>query len=235
MAEQDLAFAVAGDHPLAKTLADWAGRSPRFRTFLQTYRDKIRKKVRTAASDGGALDLLAELAVAFLLLRDRRLAVEYEKLGVGKTRAPDLTAIFKTHTLCHVEVTRLRNIAEMQGEANPLISKLAGTLCDKLGQLQPSAINLIALVQDEPSIGEAELQAAMRLLLARATAKDDAFFARRGLLHARAFQRQQLRLSGVFVCTLADPHNPQFTHLWLNPQAKHPLAPELKNLLRALD
>jgi hypothetical protein len=235
MVEQDLAFAIVGDHPLAKPLADWAQRSPRFRTFLHTYRDKIRKKVRTAASDGGSLDLLAELAVAFLLLRDRRLAVEYEKLGVGKSRAPDLTAIFKTHTLCHLEVTRLRAGAEVQGEANPLVGKLANTLCDKLGQLQPSALNLIVLAQDEPFIGEAELQAAMRLLLTRATAKDDAFFARRGLTNARSFQRQQLRLSGLLVCTLADPHTPQLTHLWLNPQAKHPLPPELKNLLRALD
>ncbi|RIK36479.1 MAG: hypothetical protein DCC55_27220 [Chloroflexi bacterium] len=220
---------------LVLQLAAWQEAAPRFRSFVETYRDKIRKKVRGAQVDGGLDDVLAELAVAALLLRDRRLAVEFEKLGVGKGRAPDLTVTFKTHTPFHVEVTRLRPPeADGTDEVDALVRKIANTFLAKLGQLQPSIINLLAFVVDEQSASTHEIQAAVEGLRSHAVQKDDPFFARHGLVNSRHFQRQQARLSGVLLCTFTPPAGPRLTALWLNPQARHPVPTELKNLLRTL-
>jgi hypothetical protein len=216
-------------------LAAWQDAAPRFRSFVETYRDKIRKKVRGAQADGGLDDVFAELAVAALLLRDRRLVVEFEKLGVGKRRAPDLTVTFKTHTPFHIEVTRLRPPgADGADEVDALVRKMANTFLAKLGQLQPSVINLLAFVVDEQSTGAYEIQTAVERLRSHAVQKDDLFFARRGLVNSRHFQRQQARLSAVLLCTFTPPAGPHLTALWLNPQARHPVPAELKNLLRAL-
>src|SRR6476620_11818016 len=93
--------------PLAVQCAQWLGTSPRFRLFLETYRDKIRKKVRGVPAAEGYRDLQAELATALFLVEERRFSVEYEKFGVGKQRGPDFSVTFKTHLVFHVEVTRL--------------------------------------------------------------------------------------------------------------------------------
>jgi hypothetical protein len=221
-------------HPLARHVASWSEASPRFASFVATYRDKIRKKVRTASRADGLADIEAELAVATLLLRERRLLVEYEKLGVGKGRAPDLTVTFKTHTIFHVEVTRLRSVqASANGLSETLIHKLANTLCDKLGQLPPSVANLVALVA-EPDQGSVDLiAAAMQRLRQHADQKNNTFFRQCGLDDVRQFHRQHLRLSGVLLCWLQSP-TCQVAALWLNPQTKHPLPPALQALLRGL-
>jgi hypothetical protein len=220
--------------PTYQTLLPWVIGSPRFRTFVETYHDKIRKKVRTAQVDEGLADLEAELAVAALLLRDRRLVVEYEKLGVGKQRTPDLTVTFKTHTQFHVEVTRPRISAqESNTELDPFLFKLASTLCTKLGQLPSSAANLVALVGNDSQVTTEMVAAAMQILHQRADQQDDGFFHRRGLDGARHFHRQQSRLSAILLCSL-QTGAPHVAGLWLNPQAKHPLSPALQNLLRSL-
>jgi hypothetical protein len=216
-------------------LASWQDAAPRFRSFIETYRDKIRKKVRGAQADGGIDDVFSELAVAALLLRDRRLVVEFEKLGVGKRRAPDLTVTFKTHTPFHIEVTRLRPPGADGSRAEDALSrKMAYTILDKLGQLQPGVINLLAFVVDEQHADAHAIEAAVEQLRSHATQRDDLFFARRGLTNSRHFQRQQARLSGVLLCIFTPPAGPRLTDLWLNPQARHPVPPELINLLRAL-
>lgn len=216
-------------------LTAWQDAAPRFRSFVETYRDKIRKKVRGAQADGGLDDVFAELAVAALLLRDRRLVVEFEKLGVGKRRAPDLTVTFKTHTPFHIEVTRLRPPgADGSRAEDALIRKMAYTVLDKLGQLQPGVINLLAFVVDEQNADAHDIEAALEQLRSYAIQKDDLFFARRGLANSRHFQRQQARLSGVLLCTFTPPAGPRLIGLGLNPQARHPVPAELRNLLRTL-
>src|SRR5690349_11481832 len=94
--------------PLAAQFAQWVQASPRFRTFAETYRDKIRKKVRGIMEVEGYGDLQAELATAFFLVQERRFMVEYEKYGTGKQRGPDFSVTYKTHIRFDVEVTRLR-------------------------------------------------------------------------------------------------------------------------------
>src|SRR5215210_1931938 len=132
--------------PLAVQFAHWVNSSPRFRQFAETYRDKIRRKVRGITEAEGYADLQAELATAYFLVLERRFLVEYEKYGVGKQRGPDFSITYKTHIRFDVEVTRLRG---GQAGAVPEPSKLANTLCVKLVQLPPSMINILVLASDD--------------------------------------------------------------------------------------
>ena len=234
--------------PLAVQFAGWVQDSPRFRAFAETYRDKIRKKVRTITDAEGYRDLQAELATAYFLVGERRFLVEYEKYGAGKQRGPDFSVTFKTHIRFDVEVTRLRGLrgdqSQGQGQgagagAASEVGKLVNTLCAKLAQLPPSMINLLVLAVDDgtysgddPSTGPGQalasgLRSAVTLLQERAERKDDEFFARRGFLGARDFLRHYSRLSAI---RLVGPDAPPV--LWLQPQARHPLPPDLATLLR---
>jgi len=218
--------------PLAVQFAQWIDVSPRFRAFAETYRDKIRKKVRTITEAEGYRDLQAELATAFFLAQERRFLVEYEKYGVGKQRGPDFSVTYKTHIRFDVEVARLR---AGQAGAAPEPGKLVNTLCAKLQQLPPSMINILVLAADDapysgddPSTGsEKVLESGLRLLQERAERKDDDFFTRRGFLGTRDFHRHYSRLSAIRLITLDAP-----PVLWLQPQARHPLPPDLATLLR---
>src|SRR5437879_8647713 len=77
----------AGGSALAAEVGPWLLASPRFRTFAETYRDKIRKKARGLRDDEARRDVAFELAVAVHLLEGGRFAIEYEAFGVGE-RAP---------------------------------------------------------------------------------------------------------------------------------------------------
>lgn len=210
--------------PLAVQFGGWVEASPRFRVFAENYRDKIRKKVRGITESEGYRDLQAELATAFFLAQERRFMVEYEKYGVGKQRGPDFSVTFKTHVRFDVEVTRLRAGQAGTG-AEP--GKLANAVCAKLAQLPPGMINLLVLVADDTEYGEDVLLSALRALLERADRKDDDFFARRGYLNARDFLKYYVRLSGIRLVVQEAP-----PILRLQPQARHPLPPDLAVILR---
>ncbi|MGA7731048.1 MAG: hypothetical protein WCD37_07220 [Chloroflexia bacterium] len=214
--------------PLAVQFADWVQASPRFRAFAENYRDKIRKKVRGITEVEGYRDLEAELATAYFLVLERRFLVEYEKYGVGKQRGPDFSITYKTHIRFDVEVTRLRG---GQAGAAPEPGKLVNTLCAKLAQLPPSMINILVLAGDDaPYSGDdlaSGLRSATTLLQERAGHKDDEFFTRRGFLGARDFLKHYSRLSAIRLITPDAPPD-----LRLQPQARHPLPPDLATLLR---
>ena len=221
--------------PLAVQFAHWVEASPRFRAFAETYRDKIRKKVRTIREAEGYRDLQAELATAYFLVLERRFVVEYEKYGVGKQRGPDFSITYKTHIRFDVEVTRLRGQAVESGA--PLEpGKLANTLCAKLQQLPPSLINVLALAVGPELANDVRfsedtlaggLGGAVTLLQERVERKDDEFFTRRGFLGARDFLKYYGRLSAI---RLTAPDVPPI--LRLQPQARHPLPPDLAAILR---
>jgi hypothetical protein len=218
--------------PLAVQFARWVEASPRFRAFAEAYRDKIRKKVRGVTEVEGARDLQAELATAYFLALERRFLVEYEKYGVGKQRGPDFSITYKTHIRFDVEVTRLRGGQAGEAGAAPEPGKLANTLCAKLEQLLPSMVNVLVLVADESSTGpgqawERALLSAVTLLQGRVERKDEEFFTRRGFLGARDFLRYYNRLSAI---RLVAPDAPPV--LWLQPQARHRLPPDLATILR---
>jgi hypothetical protein len=221
--------------PLAVQFDGWVQASPRFRAFAETYRDKIRKKVRGITEAEGYRDLQAELAMAYFLVLERRFVVEYEKYGVGKQRGPDFSITYKTHIRFDVEVTRLRGGQAGEAGSAPEPGKLVNTLCVKLQQLPPSMMNILALAADDaPYSGndlasglERGLERGLRLLQERAEHKDEEFFTRRGFLGTRDFFKYYSRLSAIRLVT---PDAPPV--LRLQPQARHPLPPDLATLMR---
>ncbi|MFL5721306.1 MAG: hypothetical protein ACJ778_12620 [Chloroflexota bacterium] len=171
-------------------LIGWLAGSARFRTFAETYRDKIHKKLRNATDSDTARDVRAELQVARLLLADRRFEVSFEAYGSGKV-GPDLTVSFRSTRTFDVEVTRLRRVPDAVGTGNAVMAKLR--------QLTPSTPNVLLLSIDADTAAGVDVRAATRALRARADAKDEAFFTGRGFDGSRGFYDRFLRLSAVLV------------------------------------
>lgn len=197
----------------------WCAMSPRFPAFLETYRDKIRKKLRNAPDAEGLRDLQMELLTAACLLTERAFTLAYEQYAASKTRGPDFTVMYKTHTPFNVEVKRIRGQAQA--------GKWADVLCDKLRQMPPSVVNALVIYgkPGEPGI-PLDVAAAMASLRTTAEGKDDAYFTRRGLDGSRDYLRQSLKLSAVlYRAGAAMPAS------WMNPQARHPLPPEVRTAL----
>jgi hypothetical protein len=224
----------AKSHALSAQFTLWSASSTRFRTFADRYRDKIRKKVRGTRDDEGLLDLQFELEVAYLLLSERRFAVEYEKGGVGKQRGPDYYVTFRTNLPFTVEVKRIRRSEIDRTGEPPEYSRIASTACQKIGQLPAGMINLLALTSDGELYGGADVAAAMVGLRARAERKDDPFFVRRGFNSAVDFLKQYQRLSAVLFHPHLTQGNGEAVSLWLNPLARQRLPDDLRNALRRL-
>ncbi|KPV48969.1 hypothetical protein SE17_35215 [Kouleothrix aurantiaca] len=106
-------------HPLAAPLAEWLSTSRRFAAFADTFRDKIRKKLRAPHDEASLLDLRLELETAFLLLHERALSLVYEPQQPGGARAPDFAVAFTTSITFMAEVTRLRAAAETSAAPPP--------------------------------------------------------------------------------------------------------------------
>ncbi|MFL5644863.1 MAG: hypothetical protein ACJ77V_03865 [Chloroflexota bacterium] len=171
-------------------LIGWLAGSARFRTFAETYRDKIHKKLRNATDSDTARDVRAELQVARLLLADRRFEVSFEAYGSGKV-GPDLTVSFRSTRTFDVEVTRLRRVPDAVGTGNAVMAKLR--------QLTPSTPNVLLLSIDADTAAGVDVRAATRALRARADAKDEPFFTGRGFDGSRGFYDRFLRLSAVLI------------------------------------
>jgi hypothetical protein len=220
-------------HALAAQFGQWLASSARFRTFAEQYRDKIRKKVRGTRDHEGLMDLTFELEIAYLLLSERRFVVEYEKGGVGKQRGPDFYVTFRINTPFNVEVKRLRVSTLDRTTELPEHSRIAGTVCQKIGQLPAGMINLLAISSDSEPYHGADIAAAMTGLRARAERKDDPFFTRRGFLGASDFLKQYQRLSAVLFHTHLAANKPA-EMLWLNTIARQRLPNDLRNALQRL-
>jgi hypothetical protein len=223
-------YIFAGSAPsLGAPVHAWASASPAFARWAETYRDKIRKKVRNARDDAARQDLLAELAVAYWLLQDRRCTVEYELHTTGPG-GPDFACKFRTHIPFMVEVTRLRPGMVPDGGRPDWAARAAHAICAKIGQFPPSIANVLALTSTEPEVEASAVEAGLALLAARAATGDDAFFIRYGFEGARDFRRQIQRISAVVFHSLAAPNAP--ATLWPLTPTRHPLPPDLVNALR---
>jgi hypothetical protein len=234
-ADELLAYIFARDvHALAAQFAMWLASSARFRAFAEQYRDKIRKKVRVTRDQEGLKDLTFELEIAYLLLSERRFAVEYEKGGVGKQRGPDFCVTFKTHTPFNVEVKRFRASTVDRTAEPPEYSRIAGTACQKIGQLPAGMINILAISSDSERYNLSDVAAAMSGLRTRAERKDDPFFTGRGFLGASDFFKQYQRLSVVLFQTHPTDGDGQPIQLWLNAIARQRLPNDLRNALQRL-
>ena len=199
-------FADDAADPLAEEIADWMSASARFRDFLEDHRDKARKKLRGATDPDSRRDVRAELRVASRLVADRRIGLEWEAYG-STEGGPDFTVSHRSRRSFNLEVTRLRRAEAAASHGGPMLAKLR--------QLPPSVANALLMVVDEgPWIDPA---AVARTLRARADAKDEAFFARRGFRGSRDFYDRFLRLGVVIVWTDAPSAAPQ---VWVNRSAR---------------
>ena len=209
---------------LAAEVGPWLASSPRFRAFAENYRDKIRKKVRGLREDEARRDFAFELAIALRLVEDRRFAVEYESYGMGQ-RAPDFRVTFRSGIRFNVEVRRLRTQASMpDGFVDQ--ARVIRAVCDKLGQMPPSMINVLVIGADGPSSAADALAPVMLWLQDRAAQKDEAFFQQRGFTGTRDFLRHYQRLSAALWLSGA-----LHASLWRNPQARHPVPADLARAL----
>lgn len=215
-----LAAAFGGPgHPLAGWYGELLADLPPLRAFTAANASKIRKKARHAADAEARRDLRCELAVA-AALADRRSPLVYEPLAAAGGRGPDFLLSHKGHTPVYVEVSRMR---PARGRAPDPAARLAAVLCGKLEQLAAGAANLLVIVSDDRPYGADEVAATIQGLRRRAEARDDAYFAFRGLAGARALYQTLPRLSGVLVVAPAAPAEA----LHLPGGARRPLPDEL--------
>ncbi len=206
----------------------WIRESRRFKAFATSYSTKIRAKLKNAHDEGSLKDLRAELETAALLLREERFTLEYERYAPLKQRGPDFTVTFKTHTPFNVEVRRIRSKELDEGDSDAYMGKLMTVLCDKVGQMPPSIVNMLWLITEQ-DISEADLSRAVITLRQLAERKTEEFFTRRGFKNASDFLRQYSHLSGVVL------HQSGENGLWLNPLAKHKAPSEIVSAIQHLD
>ena len=199
---------------MADELAGWLSGSQRFRAFAEAHRDKIRRKLRGATDAQARRDVRAELRVAYLLLANRRIELGWEAYGSAKG-GPDFTITYRGHREFNLEVTRLRGVPDAAGLARPMLAKLR--------QLPPGLPNVLLIAIDGERADALDVAGGVRALRARADAKDEAFFASRGFVSARAFYERFLRLSGVMVWCEGAADDARAA-LWTNPSARIPLA-----------
>lgn len=206
-------------HPLAVHLRVWALSRP-FLAFAEAHAPKLRKKLREAAMEGPQADLHAELAVAAWLLRAAGVTLTYEPLKSAGGRGPDYALTLPDQTTVYIEATRLR-----PGGTQAPEYKLARVLADKIGQMRPGALNVLAVAVPSGTDTGTLAPAALRLL-ARA-AQGDAFPAV-STERARDFERLRPRLGGVLCLEMGEP--PAVT-LWSHPGAAHPLPAAVRRVL----
>lgn len=231
MLNDDLIQHILGDttHPLAAPLAAWLDASPRFAAFVDTYRNKIRKKLRTARDEHSARDLLLELETAYLLLQDRRVRIEYEPYSATKERAPDFAVTWTTKLRFNVEVTRMRTPADDEQHAH---TRLGETICGKVGQMLPAMPNVLVVVAASATLQQLAVDVALHQLKQRIDARDERLFAWYGFRTPADFVRQYERLSGIVLRSAWDDPAPTLPHLWTNRQAKQPLPAPIRTLLQ---
>ena len=198
---------------MAQELVAWLAGSPRFRAFAEAHRDKIRKKLRTATDADALRDVRAELQMARLLLADRRFELEFEAYGSGKG-GPDFTVTYRVTQSFNLEVTRLHRV--------PDATRFGESLLAKLRQLPPSLPNVVVVAIEGDTADAVDVAGATRELRARADAKDEAFFARRGFEGTRDFYERYLRLAAVIVWCEGATGDARAA-MWTNRSARIPL------------
>ncbi len=206
----DHIFDGATGDALADEMRGWLAGSPRYRSFADAHRDKIRKKVRGTADPESRLDLRAELRVAHLLLANRRIALAFEAYGAQKG-GPDFTVTFGGERPFNLEVKRIRRAPPLGGDEWPALTKLR--------QLPSGVPNAVLLAVDAASAEGLDTDAGARGLRSRADAKDEAFFVSRGFRGTRDFYDRYLRLGAVLVWSERAAADSRAA-LWINRSAR---------------
>jgi hypothetical protein len=200
----------------ASPLLAWLAASARFTGFVDTYRDKIRKKLRVTRDAESALDVWAELAAAYGLLSDRRFALVYEPYASAKQRGADFGLTYRTHLGFNLEVARIR-AEESDSVALNLARKeerVLRVLLDKLEQMQPGMPNLLAIHTPAATARVLDLEGLVQRIKARADSRDPAFYALSRYSRPVDFYKHFLRLSGMLLWGEAP------VQVWVNKPAR---------------
>lgn len=205
-------------HPLFAELLQWMETSPRFTAFVDTYRDKIRKKLRITRDPESILDLRSELDTARGLLGDRRLDIQYEPYASAKRRGPDFAVTYRTNQKFNVEVARMRM---------PTEERFLRLLLYKLGQMRPGMPNLLVIHTENELAHSLNLDTLMQNIKLQSEKKDPAFYKLSRYASPAAFYKDFLHLSAILIWA-AEPQT------WVNKQARPPLAAEILRLVRTL-
>lgn len=221
-------------HFLAHPMETWMNSSRQFTAFVDTYRDKIRKKIRVTQDQGTLLDLRLELETAYRLLRERTLSITYEPQLAERVRSPDFAVTYTTSMTFILEVTRLRtnhkSLEEQDSEANAIGDRLADAVCSKLGQLVHKQSNIILVGMEGMRLSQEDIHAAMLRMQQRAERSDTTFFQRYRFRDRAEFIRHYQRLSEILVRTTDSQEENSFV-AWVNPQAKTPLPSKVRTVL----
>ncbi|HEX6138931.1 MAG TPA: hypothetical protein VF013_00520 [Candidatus Limnocylindria bacterium] len=210
------------DQPLAEELATWLGER-RFRAFVHSNREKIRKKLRTAADAEGRRDVRLELLAARLLLADRRMELTFEPYGARG--GPDFRVSIAGQAPFNLEVTRLRARADE--------TRVGAQLLAKLRQLPPSVANAVLIGVEGMTPDSVDLDAIVRGIRARADAKEETFFVGRGFESSRGFYQRFLRLGGAVIFNEM-ASGTGHARLWANPSARIPLPSQVARVAAEL-
>ena len=212
-------------HLLAGELYHWMDASSRFTAFVETYRDKVRKKIRMAGEPESALDVRSELEVAFCLLSDRRLDVAYEPYANLQRRGPDFAVTHRTNLLFNIEVARMRTEeSDLQRKTEERILRI---LLSKLGQMQPGKANLLVIHTRNEIARSVDLNKLMQEIKTRAEGKERSFYEISRYASPAAFYKDFLHLSGIVLWTAeAQP--------WVNKQARPGLDEKVLRLVSSL-
>jgi len=227
---------------LVQPMETWLASSRRFAAFVTTFRDKIRKKLRTTQDREGLLDLQLELETAYLLLQERALSLAYEPDSAKRIRSPDFAVTFTTSITFMIEVTRVQaGLKNMEGENSeqepapvpaipPLSAHLANTIATKLGQLSPQRSNVLLIAIEAAPLTPDDIRNSLLSMQQRAERNDPIFLQRHGFHDRADFFQQYQRLSEVLVRA---PHFEAAKSMvaWVNPQAKHPLPGKVRTVL----
>jgi hypothetical protein len=199
-------------HRLAGELLDWMDTSSRFLAFADTYRDKIRKKLRVNRDPESLLDVRAELAVAYGLLTDRRFAVAYEPAASEKRRSPDFAITYRANLVFLVEVARMR-VDDRKADLAYLEDRITRILLGKLSQLQPGQANLLVIHCLAAIAQQTNLEGLLQQIKTRVEGRDPAFYALSRYSSPADFYKDFTHLSGIVLWG----SGPQ---LWVNKQAR---------------
>jgi hypothetical protein len=228
-----IAFLFEGKSSVfSESISHWLASSRRFASFVEAFRDKIRKKIRVTQTAEGQLDLQLELQTACLLLKEKTLSVMYEPDHAKRiVRAPDFAVTYTTSLTFMLEVTRMQSPKSTQllsDDTPPSMSlRVADTICSKLGQLQPKQVNVLLIGMDTLALTESNLRDAMRHIQSRAEGGDPAILRRYGFRDRADFLGHYQRLSEV----LLRGANTGTPVVWANPQAKHVLPSKVRTAL----
>ena len=243
-----------GLNELKAPMITWLTESRRFALFVDTHRDKIRKKIRITREPEALQDLQHELETAYRLAREKQFSVTYEpyRSGGGRPFGPDFSVTYTTSFTFNVEATRLRDSFEpdqspvalgkqepppvLQSAQQRLAARLSDATGNKLYQLMPAMINVIVIGVDHWALGlnESHIAAAMVRMKQRAESGDTTLFVRYGLRDAAEFFKHYERLSSIVVLPTRI-HVPDISkpiHA-VNRQGKHALPAKVVTLLRS--